>query len=177
MIINDFGFKIYHLTIYGAQDREPSYAIKTAGMISDLGISKTVKLGGFGKPAVVLQEAWLFMNSSLSEGLPLAIGEAALSGFPIEATEVGATAQVLTDVYDPNVPPGPLPSRFTPADVERLTKRMHDKMEDRRKLGLKLREVVLAKFNGNRYLREHEQMYWAHRHLAEQKADAGLREL
>lgn len=213
VIINDFGFKTYHLTVYGAQDREPSYAIKTASMISDLGISKTVKLGGFGRPAVVLQEAWLFMNSSLSEGLPLAIGEAALSGCPIVATEVGATAQVLTDVYDPNirygevvppndpvalaraqiailamvgpwakyttddVPPGPLPSKFTPADVERLTKRMHDKTEDRRRLGLKLREVVLAKFNGNRYLREHEQMYWAHRHLAEQRADPVLHEL
>ncbi|CVK91325.1 uncharacterized protein FMAN_09468 [Fusarium mangiferae] len=50
---------------------------------------------------MVLQDAWLFMNSSMSEGLPLAIGGAALTGVPIVATEVGTTASVLTD---PNKP-------------------------------------------------------------------------
>lgn len=41
------------------------------------------------------------MNSSISEGLPLAIGEAALTGAPIVCTDVGATFQVLTDPDDP----------------------------------------------------------------------------
>ncbi|KAF5651843.1 glycosyl transferase [Fusarium sp. NRRL 25303] len=64
--------------------------------------SKTTSLSsGFGDPKVVLQDAWLLMNSSTSEGLPLAIGEAALAGVPIVATEVGTTASVLTD---PNKP-------------------------------------------------------------------------
>jgi glycosyltransferase involved in cell wall biosynthesis len=206
VIINDFGFKNYNLVVYGAQDRQPSYAIETEAMIGNLNISKTVKLGGFGSPKVVLKDAWLFMNSSLSEGLPLAIGEAALSGIPIVATEVGATAQVLTDVDDPDirygeivppndpvalaraqisllamlgpwtkytqdeVKPPPLPIKFTPEDVAWITKRMHDKAADRRALGLKLRDVVLRKFNGSRYLREHEQMYWAQRHMADQRS-------
>lgn len=210
VIINDFGFKNYHLVVYGAQDRQPSYAIETEEMIGNLGIGGTVKLGGFGSPKEVLKDAWLFMNSSLSEGLPLAIGEAALSGIPIVATEVGATAQVLTDVDDPSilygevvppndpvalaraqisllamvgpwaryttddVPPPPLPSTFTHEDVEWLSARMHAKTADRRKLGLKLRDVVLRKFNGMRYLREHEQMYWVQRHMASQRADKRL---
>jgi glycosyltransferase involved in cell wall biosynthesis len=190
VIINDFGFKNYNLVVYGAQDRQPSYAIETEEMIAALGIGNTVRLGGFGSPREVLKDAWLFMNSSLSEGLPLAIGEAALSGIPIVATEVGATAQVLTDVDDPNIlygevvppndpvalaraqisllamvghwaryttdetPPPPLPTTFTAEDVEWLSARMHEKGADRRKLGMKLRDVVLRKFNGMRYLRE-----------------------
>jgi glycosyltransferase involved in cell wall biosynthesis len=210
VIINDFGFKDYHLTVYGAQDRQPSYAIETEEMIADMGIGGTVKLGGFGSPSQVLKDAWLFMNSSLSEGLPLAIGEAALSGVPIVATEVGATAQVLTDADDPTVlygeivppndpvalaraqiqllamvgpwakyttdgiPPPPLPSTFTPKDVEWLSARMHAKADDRQALGLKLRDVVLRKFNGDRYLREHEQMYWVQRHMARQREDQQL---
>lgn len=210
VIINDFGFKTYNLVVYGAQDRQPSYAIETAEMIVKMGIQDTVKLGGFGSPSEVLKDAWLFMNSSLSEGLPLAIGEAALSGIPIVATEVGATAQVLTDADDPSilygevvppndpvalaraqlqllamigpwakyttddVPPPPLPTKFTPHDVEWITKRMHDKAADRRTLGLKLREVVLRKFSGDRYLREHEQMFWIQRHMADQRADERL---
>jgi glycosyltransferase involved in cell wall biosynthesis len=59
-----------------------------------------VILAGFGKPKDVLKDAWLFMNSSISEGLPLAMSEAALAGVPIVATEVGATALVMTDPED-----------------------------------------------------------------------------
>lgn len=213
VIVNDFGFKTYNLVVYGAQDRQPSYAVETEELIASLGIGGTVRLGGFGSPKDVLKDAWLFMNSSLSEGLPLAIGEAALAGVPIVATEVGATAQVLTDVDDPSIrygevvspndpvalaraqisllamlgpwakyttdakPPLPLPSKFTPHDVQWITARMYEKVEDRRALGMKLREVVLRKFNGGRYLREHEQMYWIQRHMATQRADTRLEQL
>ena len=213
VIINDFGFTNYNLVVYGAQDRQPSYAVETEELIASLGIGHTVRLGGFGSPKEVLKDAWLFMNSSLSEGLPLAIGEAALSGVPIVATEVGATAQVLTDVDDPSIrygevvspndpvalaraqisllamlgpwakytkddrPPPPLPSKFTADDVEWITARMYEKTEDRRKLGMRLRDVVQRKFNGDRYLREHEQMYWIQRHMAEQRANSQLERL
>jgi glycosyltransferase involved in cell wall biosynthesis len=213
VIINEYGFKKYHLVVYGAQDRQPAYAIETEEMINKMGVQDTVRLGGFGTPNEVLKDAWLFMNSSLSEGLPLAIGEAALSGIPIVATEVGATAQVLTDADDasilygevvpPNDPvslaraqlsllamlgpwaryttdaraPPALPSKFSAADVEWITARMYDKAADRRRLGLKLREVVLRKFSGERYLREHEQMYWVQRHMSEQRDSARLARL
>ena len=43
---------------------------------------------------------WAFMNSSISEGLPLALGEAALTGAPIVCTDVGASLRVLTDPDD-----------------------------------------------------------------------------
>ena len=51
---------------------------------------------------------------------------------------------------------------------------MYDRSRDRRKLGLKCREVVLRSFHGNRYLREHEQMYWVQWHLARMRADERL---
>jgi hypothetical protein len=37
------------------------------------------------------------MNSSISEGLPLAMGEAALTGVPVVCTDVGASFCVVTD--------------------------------------------------------------------------------
>lgn len=43
---------------------------------------------------------WLFLNSSISEGLPLALGEAALTGAPIVCTDVGASLRVLKDPDD-----------------------------------------------------------------------------
>jgi hypothetical protein len=209
-IINDFGFQDYRLMIYGAQDREPAYTMATLQIIADRNLTGKVVLAGFGDPKVILKNAWLFVNSSLSEGLPLAIGEAALSGVPIVATEVGGTSLVLTDPDDRSckygevVPPNDpmalaraqinvlammgqwgkytndkdnapsLPNDFTPEDVRLITKRMYEKTDDRRKLGLKCRDVVLRSFHGNRYLREHEQMYWIQWHMARMRADESL---
>lgn len=184
--------------------------METFQIIADRNLTGKVVLAGFGNPKKVLKDAWLFVNSSLSEGLPLAIGEAALTGVPIVATEVGGTSLVLTDpddssckygeVVPPNDPlalaraqinvlammgqwaqytadakePPMLPNEFTPEDVERITKRMYDKSEDRRKLGLQCRGVVLRSFHGNRYLREHEQMYWVQWHLSRMRSDETL---
>lgn len=216
IIINKFGFKDYRLVVYGAQDREPQYFIDMVKLIQQSKMSDKVTLGGFGRPQEVLKDAWLFMNSSLSEGLPLAIAEAALAGVPIVATAVGATALVLTDPDDADqkygevVPPndpmalaraqvsmlsmvGPwskftgevgekeavpaslvLPDVIQNSDVEWLTRRMYEKAEFRRKLGMLSRGVVLKGFHGKRYLREHEQMYWVQWHLARMRADEAL---
>lgn len=208
VIVNRYGFRDYRLLVYGAKDRQPSYALEMEKLIVKNNLSDNVILAGFGKPKEVLKDAWIFMNSSISEGLPLAIGEAALAGVPIVATEVGATALVMTDPNDadqrygevvaPNDPValaraqlnilcmvGPwtkfvdeqdeptlsLPEEITPNDVKWLYDRMYSKSDDRRKLGLLSREVVLHSFHGNRYLREHEQMYWIQWHIAKMRAD------
>lgn len=42
----------------------------------------------------------MFLNSSVSEGLPLALGEAALTGAPVVCTDVGASLRVLTNPDD-----------------------------------------------------------------------------
>ncbi|KAM0575553.1 hypothetical protein ACHAP9_000816 [Verticillium nonalfalfae] len=218
IIINRFGFTDYKLVVYGAKDRQPAYALEMEKLIVDAKLANHVVLAGFGNSKEVLKDAWLFMNSSISEGLPLAIGEAALAGVPIVATEVGATALVLTDPektdqrYGEVVPPndplalaraqvsmlamvGPwarftdqaalppaerapvLPDEIAAADVEWLTRRFYARADDRRKLGLLSRQVVLHSFHGSRYLREHEQMYWIQWHLAQQRADPALRAL
>lgn len=67
-----------------------------------------------------------------------------------------------------------LPDDITPLDVQWFTQRMYEKSEDRRRLGLLSKEVVLHSFHGNRYLREHEQMYWIQWHLAQMREDQTL---
>jgi hypothetical protein len=209
IIVNKMGFKDYQLHIYGAKDRQPSYCAEVIKLIQEYRLGENVLLKGFGKPDEVLRDAWIFMNSSISEGLPLAIGEAALAGVPIVATEVGATALVLTDpekegtrygeVVPPNDPSAlaraqisllamvgpwaaftetkeacPLPEDVGPGEAGWLSRRMVEKMEDRRKLGLLSRGVVIKSFNGRRYIREHEQMYWIQWYLAQMRGDASL---
>ncbi|KAJ5537653.1 hypothetical protein N7494_007132 [Penicillium frequentans] len=97
LIVNKWGFRDYQLHIYGDMERAPAIASQCQEVIASKGLREHVILKGLGNPSVVLQDAWLFMNSSISEGLPLAMGEAALTGVPVVCTDVGASFCVVTD--------------------------------------------------------------------------------
>jgi hypothetical protein len=101
IIVNEWGFKDYRLDVYGGLDKSAGYTVECQEIIASKGLRAYVTLKGYGNPQKVLEDTWVFMNSSISEGLPLAIGEAALTGAPIVCTDVGATFQVLTDPDDP----------------------------------------------------------------------------
>ncbi|CAA9966934.1 Glycosyl transferase [Pyrenophora teres f. maculata] len=197
IITNEWGFKDYKLDIYGALNKSPVYSSECQEILACKGLGKNVAMRGTADPAMVLANTWLFLNSSVSEGLPLALGEAALTGAPVVCTDVGASLRVLTDPDDgkrysevvaPNdayglaraqinllamldewaqyAEDGPgeaapiLPHKPTPKDVEIITRRMYEKSEHRRKLGMMARSIVQKSFGGERYLREHEQMLW-----------------
>jgi hypothetical protein len=207
IIINRWKFKDYQLHIYGSLDRTPSYTVECQELIASKNLQSHVFLKGYGNPTAVFSDTWVFLNSSLSEGLPLAIGEAALTGAPIVCTDVGATWQVVSDPNEPGrrfggvVPPndpealargqiamlavldewqqygedeGPvegLPDIFTPDEVDRITKRMYEKREQRQKVGGQLRSIVQKSFSGDRYLREHEQMLWLGKHIHQSRME------
>ncbi|KAF1943566.1 hypothetical protein EJ02DRAFT_342982 [Clathrospora elynae] len=197
IITNEWGFKDYKLDIYGALNKSPVYSSECQEILACKGLGQNVAMRGTADPAMVLANTWLFLNSSVSEGLPLALGEAALTGAPVVCTDVGASLRVLTDPDDgkrysevvapndayglaraqinllamldewaqyaedgPGVSAPILSHKPTPKDVEVITRRMYEKSEHRRKLGMMARSIVQKSFGGERYLREHEQMLW-----------------
>ncbi|TKA72816.1 hypothetical protein B0A49_05480 [Cryomyces minteri] len=196
IIVNEWGFTDYQLDIYGDMEKAPAYSVECKEILASKGLRDHVALKGLGSPSKVLEEAWLFLNSSISEGLPLAMGEAALTGVPVVCTDVGASFRVVTDpvtwkkfsaVVAPNDSyslakaqinvlglldewseyaddePGYRPKLSlhpTPEEVKMATKRMYEKTEQRRRLGMLGRANVLNSFSSDRYLREHEQMLW-----------------
>ena len=101
IIVNEWGFKDYRLQVYGGLDKSAAYTVECQEIIASKGLGAYVALKGYGNPKEVLQDTWVFVNSSISEGLPLAIGEAGLTGAPIVCTDVGATFQVVTDPDHP----------------------------------------------------------------------------
>lgn len=100
IIINHWKFTDYYLDIYGAIDRSPMYTTECQEIIASKGLRGKVTLRGTADPMDVLKKTWLFLNSSLSEGLPLALGEAALTGAPVVCTDVGASLRVLSEPDD-----------------------------------------------------------------------------
>jgi hypothetical protein len=97
IIVNEWGFKDYKLDIYGAIDKAPSYSTDCFEIIASKSLPPYVTMCGEASPKTVLEKTWVFLNSSISEGLPLALGEAALTGAPVVCTDVGASLRVLTD--------------------------------------------------------------------------------
>ncbi|KAF1999703.1 glycosyltransferase family 4 protein [Amniculicola lignicola CBS 123094] len=97
LIVNKWGFKDYKLHVYGDMERAAGHSAECQELIASKGLSENCVLKGLGNPSLVLQDAWLFLNSSISEGLPLAMGEAALTGVPVVCTDVGASFCVVTD--------------------------------------------------------------------------------
>jgi hypothetical protein len=96
IIINQWGFSEYQLDIYGALNKAPIYSSECQEIVATKGLAPNVTLRGTADPSMVLAQTWLFLNSSVSEGLPLALGEAALTGAPVVCTDVGASLRVLT---------------------------------------------------------------------------------
>lgn len=100
IIVNEWGFDDYNLDIYGALDKAPTYSTECQEVIASKSLRGKATLRGTANPTKVLENTWLFLNSSLSEGLPLALGEAALTGAPVVCTDVGASLRVLSDPDD-----------------------------------------------------------------------------
>lgn len=98
MIVNRWHIKDYRLHIYGDMEKAPTYTVECQEIIAAKGLQDNVVLKGLGSPSQVLETGWLFLNSSVSEGLPLAMGEAALTGVPVVCTDVGASFRVVTDI-------------------------------------------------------------------------------
>ncbi|KAK3719243.1 hypothetical protein LTR37_004462 [Vermiconidia calcicola] len=97
IIVHEWGFTDYQLDIYGDMEKAPAYSVECKEILASKGLRDHVTLRGLGSPSKVLEESWLFLNSSISEGLPLAMGEAALTGVPVVCTDVGASFRVVTD--------------------------------------------------------------------------------
>jgi glycosyltransferase involved in cell wall biosynthesis len=60
-------------------------------------LPRFVVLRGEANQTNVLVKSWVFLYSSISEGLAFALGKAALTGTPLVCTDVGASLLVLTD--------------------------------------------------------------------------------
>ncbi|KAK5058785.1 hypothetical protein LTR84_011049 [Exophiala bonariae] len=100
IIVNEWGFKDFKLDVYGSIEKAPIYSTECQELIASKSLRDYVKLCGTADPLHVLEQTWVFLNSSLSEGLPLALGEAALTGAPVVCTDVGASLRVLSDPED-----------------------------------------------------------------------------
>ncbi|KAH6670804.1 hypothetical protein B0J14DRAFT_656870 [Halenospora varia] len=100
IVVNKWGFQDYRLEVYGSLDKTNSYTAHGQEIIATKALRHQVSFRGEADPHDVLERARVLLNSRVSEGLPLTLGEAALTGAPIVCTDVRASRRVLTNPPD-----------------------------------------------------------------------------
>jgi glycosyltransferase involved in cell wall biosynthesis len=113
--------------LFGAAGRRARFAVAGEGeertrlqpLIGERGLSGSFELlGARGDIAGLMAGADLLVNSSEHEGLPITLIEAAMSGVPIVATDVGGNGEVVEDGVNGFLVP--------PSDPEALARRIVD---------------------------------------------------
>ncbi len=103
------------LTIAGEGPEESAVAAK----VRELQLDDCVRLAGnVATVAPLLGDADMFVSGSVSEGLPIALLEAAAAGLPIVATNVGSVAAVVRDGVNGRLVPPSDPGALADALVD-----------------------------------------------------------
>jgi len=120
-----------------------------------LGLSGSVHFTGIQEKVMPYLSAMdLYMNSSIFEGLPLALLEAMAMKLPVVATSVGGMPEVIQDQRTGFL----VPCRAPEALAQRVSSLLSDK-EMRIKFGLAGRMVVEERFSMERMMRRLEDLY------------------
>jgi len=180
-IINVWNLKSFKLIIYGSTTKDLEYVAKCKAYIAGKDLGDSIYLMGAGPAPKVLPRGWIFLNSSKSEGLPLALGEAGLAGLPVVATDVGGSYEVVSDAGGTygGIAPAQDPEELARTILKvlsmtddlgdvtlssfvgkpnELEDRIFRSKSERRRLGMRYRCYVKTAFGIDRYLREHEQI-------------------
>jgi glycosyltransferase involved in cell wall biosynthesis len=161
-----------HVTLLRAFDiiasRYPSARLRLLGdgserarlgrLAAELGISDRVEFCGFSlETAQFLAAIDVFVISSVSEGLPLSLLEAMAAARPVVSTAVGAISDVVRSAGGVWLCP--------PSDFAALAGVLIAALEsgDRQELGLKARELVVAKYSVQALSRRYMDIYSSQR--------------
>jgi glycosyltransferase involved in cell wall biosynthesis len=83
--------------VYGSLDFDRDYVADCHRLIAQLRLERNVALRGLGAPLKVLASTWIYIQTSISEGLPVSVIEAGLTGKCVVATDVGGCAELLAN--------------------------------------------------------------------------------
>ena len=125
-------------------------------LASDLGVTERVKFLGTRRDIPALMDAAdAYVMSSAWEGLPMVLLEAAASGLPIVATDVGGNSEVVID--------GKTGFLVPPKDPDALAQAMLRLMglppEERRRMGAVARQHIEANYSLDRVVDQWEALY------------------
>lgn len=125
-----------------------------AALVEELGLGDCVRLAGnVASVGPLLDAADLFVSGAISEGLPIAMLEAAAAGLPLVATDVGGVAEVVRDGVNGRLVP--------PSDPQALADAIVDAAADRDRLRRwsAASRAVAHEFSITKCAREHLDLY------------------
>ena len=129
--------------IFAGEIQDDEYYHECQKMVQELGLEKKIKfLGHIDNVLDLYRQADVFVLSSRSEGVPLALLEAMSCALPCVCTRVGGVPDILRDNITGYI--------VTPGDSQLMATKILVLLEDkmlREKMGLQARELVKEKYN------------------------------
>ena len=124
-------------------------------MVQDLNISNCVKFAGFQEDIPAFLDKFdIFVLSSITEGIPVAMLEAMAMGVPIVATGIGGIPEVIQDNVN-----GLLVECRNPEMLAGAIKQLIDDNSLREKIGRAGREKIKCSFSREAICNQYEQLY------------------
>jgi glycosyltransferase involved in cell wall biosynthesis len=128
--------------VFAGEIQDKEYYKECQDLVEKLGIGENIKFIGHKDNMLDLyRRADIFVLSSQSEGVPLALLEAMSCGLPAVCTSVGGVPEILADTVT-----GFLVQR---GDVENMSAKISTLLRDenlRKKMGSKARELVIENY-------------------------------
>lgn len=148
-----------------AHERQPALRLEIAGdgacrqelqhLSNELGLNGSVRfLGQVNEVPALLRRAGLFVLPSLTEGISLTLLEAAATGLPAVATNVGGNPEIIEQGKTGLLVPAAAPASLADAIVE-----TYQDVDRRRKMGLAARQRIEAHFDVTNMVRTYECLY------------------
>lgn len=133
-----------------------TYKTNIEQLVEELGLKDFVKFLGIRSDVPELMNAAdAFVMSSLWEGMPMVLLEAAAVGLPIVATDVGGNREVIVDKQSGFL----VPSRDSSLLADAMEKVMGLQSDDRKKMGMAGRKYVEEHFSMDRVVELWEELY------------------
>lgn len=142
--------KLVELAIYGEGPEKEMLK----NVARSEGVAGIVHFPGYKQKEEIYKNIDVFVMSSLSEGFPLALLEAASCGLPCICTSAGGQVEIIKNDETGIVVP--------PADVSALSEAMNwviDNYDAARQMGEKARTHIAGRFSRERMVEEHVKLY------------------
>jgi len=120
-----------------------------------LGIEKKVSFIGFRDNIASFYPFMdVYLQTSLTEGMPMAILEAMASGLPVVASDVEGIRDIISHEVD-----GVLVNSRSSADIAYVIKHIFDNQDDAKRLSRNARDKVIRNFSVQKMARQYEIIY------------------
>ena len=150
------------VSLFGPTDEEKSYFKECQKLVKLLDLEKTLSFKGKVDLSTVLADIDCMVLTSISEGQPLVILEAACYGIPVVATDVGSCLELLYGRTEADIALGQsgiITATYNPEETAAAICRLIENPNERQQMGKVANKRVRDYYSESQFLKSYHDIY------------------